>query len=467
MYIATRNQMKQVDKHLLKTYSIIELVDKASTALFQEIKEYSSFLICCGPGNNGADGYSLALKLHQIHKKVRVFSCQTHHLSEACKYYCEKCVEKGLVISELDESISYEIIIDGLFGFGLHSSPSGSYEKVIQFINQSNSKVISIDVPSGLDCNTGNAYENCVKADYTYTFFALKQGFLNPESKIMTGNIKVLTLDVQDDSYVYFLSESVDDIKIKSRKYDDHKGKYGKAYLICGSDSYRGAAILSASACVYSGCGITCLNANDNVSQVVVSNCPEVILNKREEFENCLNYDAVLIGCGLNEENDELLEFVLKNVSSPLVIDASGLTILSKHLDWLENHHQPVVLTPHIGEFKRLCSDSDDLIESAIQFAHKYSVTLVLKGPHTLITDGEYSYRNMSGNPSMAIGGSGDVLAGMIVSFLAQHYDRLEATKMAVYLHGKIADEIAVNSYTVLPSKLVEMIPLMMRKYVK
>ena len=461
MLVATRKQMQRIDEIYLKTYSIEELVDKASDCLLDEVVQYSSICIVCGSGNNGADGYSLALKLNNLNKKVVVIASNTIKMSQACRYYYEKCKDLIVDVNTIN-ILDYDVVVDGLFGFGCHSNPQGFYEKLIKWINTSNN-IISIDVPSGLDCDSGEVYSNCVYANKTITFFAYKIGFYHPSALKVIGEVIIKQLDVSDISNEISLPESVETITFKKRSYDGHKGKYGKSFLICGSDSYQGAALLSTKACVNSGCGITCLYSNDNVLNSASIYVPEAIHAKN--LENIHHYSSILIGCGC-ENNEELLEKILKETTQPLVIDATSLTDLSKNLHLLENQHRPIILTPHLGEFRRLCPDFEDPIISAIEFANKYHVILMLKGPHTLITNGTISYRNTTGNGAMAIGGCGDVLAGMIVSYLAQGYEPMQAVVNAVYLHGLIGDEIAKEEYSVLPSKIIEYIPKMMKKKV-
>lgn len=465
MKIGTQSQMKKIDACFLEKMSIIELVDKASEALLEEVKEYDSFFICAGCGNNGADAYALAAKLHELQKKVLIYGVKGKR-SEACAYYYKKCQDALLIEEDLDvfkrKASSLSVGVDGLFGFGLHSNPTGIYADLIQFLNACDQKILAIDLPSGLNCDSGIPYENCVKADITLTFFAMKLGFLNPASYAYTQEIKVLSLDgciPEEES----LCESVNSISFEKKSYDGHKGKYGKAVLFCGSDMYQGAALLSTKACVYSGCGITALSSTPRVEDLASLYVPEAIHFSRHELWKTANYDALLIGCGLAED-EQLLSYILQETSLPLVLDASALNMLAKNLSLLENQQRPILLTPHAGEFQRLCPDAKDLNEAAVEFARKYHVILILKGPHTLITDGNRHYRNMSGNGAMATGGSGDVLSGILVSFLAQHMDPMKAAISAVYLHGMIGDQLAQSQHTVLPSQLIERIPQAMKE---
>lgn len=459
MRVASRFQMMNIDEGLLKHYSIEQLVDKASDCLVEEVSQYKKLIIVCGTGNNGADGYSLALKVN-----AKVFPCQLDKMSQACHYYYEQCLDKNLVIDYetfIKEIKECDCVVDAIFGFGCHSNPRGIFGDVIQLINKSNAYVVSVDVPSGCNCDTGEVYENCICANKTISFFASKLGFFYPNVKKVLGELTIKDLDVLETKEIKNLPQTVTNISFNKKAYDGHKGIYGKSFLICGSDSYCGAALLSTKACVYTGCGITSLYSIDSVLQAASTYVPEAI--HTNTFNDIDKYQAILIGCGL-KDNEELLRKVLLETTQPLVIDASSLNDLSKHLDWLENQNRPIILTPHIGEFKRLCPTITDLSTSAIEFAKKHHVIVVLKGQNTLITDGTHSYRNTTGNGAMAIGGCGDVLAGMIVSLLAQGYDPLTSAKKAVYLHGLIGDKIAKDEYTVIPSKIIDLIPKVMKE---
>lgn len=460
MRVASRIQMKSIDESLLRHYTIEQLVDKASDCLVEEVKDFNKVIIVCGNGNNGADGYSLALKIN-----AKVLACKISGMSQACEYYYNQCLEKHLLIPHdmfMAEMQNCDCIVDAIFGFGCHSNPRGFYGEIIQFINESNRCVISVDVPSGLNCDTGEVYENCIHADKTISFFATKLGFFYPDAKRVLGELVIKDLDVIQTEEINSLPQTVTNITFNEKAYDGHKGVYGKSFLICGSDSYCGAALLSTKACVYTGCGITCLYSIESVLQAASTYVPEAIHSNTLDEIN--KYQSILIGCGL-KDNEELLRKVLFETTLPLVIDASSLNDLANHLDWLENQNRPIILTPHIGEFKRLCPSIDDLSTSAIEFAKKYHVIVVLKGQNTLITDGVNSYRNTTGNGAMAIGGCGDVLAGMIVSLLAQGYDPFVSAMNAVYLHGLIGDRIAKEEYTVIPSKIIELIPKVMKEY--
>ena len=202
-----------------------------------------------------------------------------------------------------------------------------------------------------------------------------------------------------------------------------------------------------------------------------IPECTSLIRNDVLDIDLFCKYDTLLIGSGLglNEQSEQYVIDVLKNATCPLVIDGDALTIVSKHLDLLKEFKYPVILTPHHGEFKRLCNYEDelDMIEKVNQFSLDYGVIVVLKGPNTIITDGNEIYRNITANKAMATAGMGDVLAGMISSFVGQGYSSKIAAILGTYIHGSCGDIIAENSYTVIPSKMINLIPKVMHEIIK
>lgn len=489
MYIGSQSLMKKYDQCLLDNgYTILELVDKVSQCLLKHMNgEYFSLL--CGPGNNGADGLSLAIKLNNLGKKVDVYIFEDHnHLSQANRYYLDLCYEYGIhvvllnddILDEVMDEISHsDIIVDAMFGFGLNSSPRGLYQSVIEEINQLyDQNIIAIDIPTGLDCNTGTPYQSVVCATQTITLSAMKNGFLNPDSISFTGEVILEILDVNDvfeEAGLYLLADDkVVAPMLKSRRFDGHKGDYGRVILIAGCQDYKGASLLSAKSAVYTGSGVTTVMTTQEVMDSLTVYCPEVTTQlrapvlRKEDFEK---YNAILIGCGLGLSIDSY-RYVIDVFSlshQPLVIDADALTILSSNLDLLKNQERDIILTPHMGEFKRLCDvdNNDDMLFVAKEFARKHQVVLVLKGPYTIVTDGQEAYRVFAGNKAMATGGMGDVLAGMITSLLGQGYAALNAAVLGVYIHGYAGDRIAEKHYTVIPSVLIERIPQSMNEIKK
>ena len=490
MYIGSQQLMKNYDQMLLdEGYLIEELVDKASDCLMKYMSSYNNIALLCGPGNNGADGLSLALKLNDSGKQVNIFIFDDNkNLSYANQYFLGLCYDNHLNITLLDydniEKFVFIIeqcdaIVDAMFGFGLNSSPRGLYKTAIEEINKLYDKdIISVDIPTGLDCNSGKPYQSVVCATHTITLTALKNGFLNPDSVSFTGKVILERLDIDninDSSFLYKMIDLYDiNSLIKERMFDGYKMLYGKVGLIAGCDEYKGAALLASKSAVYSGSGIVTLISEENVLSKLTNFVPEATSKIRPnmlEYDDLKNYNTLLLGSGLGLSIDayRYVDNVFHHSSQPIVVDGDALTILSQNLDLLKLRKYPTVLTPHLGEFKRLYpfDDGDDLLFIAKEFAKCYQVTLVLKGPYTIVTDGNLAYRVISGNKAMSTAGMGDVLAGMITSFLGQGYSSIDASLIGVFTHGYIGDQIAQNSYSVIASQMIDFIPKAMHQIKK
>lgn len=260
-----------------------------------------------------------------------------------------------------------------------------------------------------------------------------------------------------------------------------HKGNFGKILLLCGSRGYTGAAALAAMGSLRSGAGLVYLAVPECIYEIEAVKLTEAIvlplpsrdgtyaIEAAQEVRALLaTMDAVLIGPGMGQSEGALavLEEVLDHFDGPIVVDADGLNLMATHKVLLRRRNGPTVLTPHEGEFKRLAPDfQGDRLSSAVEFANEHGCILVLKGHETLITDSAVCYRNSTGNPGMAVGGSGDVLAGMIVSLLGQGIEPLQAAALGAWLHGAAGDLSAerLGQYATLPTDLLEDLPRLMK----
>lgn len=260
-----------------------------------------------------------------------------------------------------------------------------------------------------------------------------------------------------------------------------HKGDFGKVLLLCGSRGYTGAAYFAAMGALRCGAGLVFLGVPESIYAIEAVKLNEPIVFPlpdadgklcEEAVPEILNrlpqMDAVLIGCGLGQSEGTLLavKAVLKNAKCPAILDADGINLISKHMDILRRREYPTVLTPHAGEFARMGgSIGADPMATASAFAAEYGCILVLKGHRTCITDGETGYRNPTGNPGMAVGGSGDVLAGMITGLIGQGIDPLEAAACGAWLHGAAGDLCAeeMGQYPMLPSDILDKILRLMK----
>lgn len=264
---------------------------------------------------------------------------------------------------------------------------------------------------------------------------------------------------------------------LPKRQIDAHKGDFGRVLLLCGSVGYTGAAALAAMGALRSGAGLTFLGVPESIYAIEAVKLTEPIVFSLPEEDGKLSaeaipailerlpqMDGVLIGCGLGQSEGTfaVVKAVLQEAKCPVVLDADGINVLAPHKDILRERHYPTILTPHAGEFLRLQPQgSQDRVSSAVDFAREYGCILLLKGHRTVITDGEECYVNNTGNPGMAVGGSGDVLAGIIVSLLGQGIAPLKAAACSAWLHGAAGDICAeeIGQYGMLPTDMLEVLP--------
>ncbi len=260
-----------------------------------------------------------------------------------------------------------------------------------------------------------------------------------------------------------------------------HKGNFGKILLLCGSRGYTGAAALSAMGALRSGAGLVFLGVPESIYAIEAIKLTEPIVFALPDeggmlsasavepiLDRLKDMDAVLVGPGLGRSQGvtDVATAVLRQFQGPVVVDADGINVLGAHMDILRERHYPTILTPHAGEFKRLGREiGNDRVAAAVSFAQEHGCTLLLKGHETVITDGESCFVNPTGNPGMAVGGSGDVLAGIIVSLIGQGIEPLNAAACGAYLHGAAGDVCAdsLGQYGMLPSDMLEVLPRLMK----
>ncbi len=268
---------------------------------------------------------------------------------------------------------------------------------------------------------------------------------------------------------------------LPDRPREAHKGDFGRILLLCGSRGYTGAAALAAMGALRSGAGLVFLGVPENIYPIVAGKLLEPVVFPLPDREGRLseaalpeildrlkNMDAVLMGPGMGQSEDvfRTVKCVLENAACPVVLDADGINVLAGHKNLLRGRKAPVIVTPHDGEFARLHGPvSRDRLQSAVELARETGTIVLLKGHRTLITDGTTVYRNTTGNPGMAVGGSGDVLAGILVSLLGQGLAPLEAAACAAWLHGAAGDFCAerIGEYGMLPSDMLEALPRQMK----
>lgn len=480
MSVLTKTLIKESEEKAVKSgaFSFRELMPTAGTKAFEEIiKRYDvkskKIAVLCGSGNNGGDGCVIAKKLSEYGTDVTVITPFGIPVTENALYYYNelKSIKKCDTFTD-----NYDIIIDAIFGIGFSREADDKTKELFCAVNKSKAVKIAIDIPSGVECDKGYVWNEAIKADLTLTFIALKPCFLLPPGSDYCGEVKVIDIGVTP------LEKSYGIIKkpiFQKRNHNSHKGTYGTALLICGSYGMAGAAMLSAKSALRSGLGIAKCVVPKSIYDAFTSFLPEAVCVPCDETENGTldfdkidfprlleNCDAVLCGCGLGkgENIKKLVTYLIENCTKPLIIDADGINAIADCIEILRKSKAPIILTPHPGEMARMCKLSVSEIESdrisvAKKFAEDYGCTLVLKGSNTIVADrdGNISF-NILGNPGMATGGSGDVLAGITVSLSAQGFPTVTAAKNAVYLHSLAGDKAAEkrSMHALLPSDIIE-----------
>ena len=476
MKVLSAQQLYEADQITIKKNAItaIDLMERAASLCFQWIHERLQgnsvpIQIFCGTGNNGGDGLVIArhLKQHGYQVKTYIINCGNKR-TEAFLTNYERLKEMGIWpemitrSSELPKVSEDDVIIDAIFGLGLSRSPEGVLKEAIQFINSTNSLVLSIDFPSGLFADKAVLdVDSVIKAFHTLTFQTPKLAFLLPDNKEFVGTWQVLDIGLNEE----FLNTVETNINLtyqsdaqplyRFREKFSHKGDYGHSLIIGGSFGKIGAVSLASRAALTIGSGLVTAYLPKCGYQIVQTSLPEVMVevdaeNELQYFNSKIQATAIGIGMGMgiHTKTAEGFKQFLINNKLPLVVDADAINLLSKDKSLLKLLPENSVLTPHPKEFERLVGkwkDDFEKLEKLLYLSKKYKLVLVLKGAHTVIAFKGKLYFNSTGNPALATAGSGDVLTGIITGLIAQKYTPSNAAILGVYLHGKTA-ELAMTS---------------------
>ena len=493
MLLGGNETTKKIDSFAINELKIpsMVLMENAAISFVKHIYENEdNFLIICGKGNNGGDGYAIARQLFSKGKNVKIFCISNEDMSNDCMINYKICKNMGIKIfyeiEELDKLLlDCNVVIEGIFGTGLNSEIKGIYREIIEKINTaSNNKAIySIDIPSGINGDTGEIMGISVKADITISFVTYKKGFLNSKIKDYLGKVIIENIGLNETNInhlvkeYYLTPDMVKSFHIK-RDEDSHKGDFGKVLIFAGSSGFYGAGNIVAKSCVRTGAGLTTVITDKNNFSLNVF-VPEAMsfpinfdnINENlEKLENEIsNYDVITIGPGIGKSQqafsifEKLINSEKNNKGNTikLVLDADALNLLAENRELFEKIRNRSVLTPHLVEFSRLTGFSTDEInknrfEITKNFAKKYEIILLLKGKNTIITNGEELFANSTGNSHMANGGMGDCLTGIICSLAGQKYDLMKSANIGAYLHGKIADELVRRQYTVNATDVID-----------
>lgn len=494
MRFCTVSSMSKIDECCVNEYRIpgIVLMENAALKVFEKIKKMNvkSAVVICGRGNNGGDGFALSRHMIACGMRVSIFMGVGHAMSGDCTSNYNILNNMGAEVVKVAGETDLkklrkalkdsDIAVDALFGTGISRNIDGINMQIINEINANANYVVSIDVPSGFDSDTGNILGKCVKANMTVTFEMYKKGFLNPEAEKHTGKIFVENIGIPEKTFEkfsnkYFLTdkEMIKDV-IPVRDEYSNKGDFGRVLIIAGSKGFTGASYIASEAAVKSGSGLVTLGCRPEIQFMLSSMLKEAMTVSIEDsaFIDAVHKSkAIAFGPGMGNSDDTLsiLKLVLQEAKCPIVIDADGLNVLSGKLDILKDANQDIVITPHPGEMARLLNEDTESInknriEISEKFASDYNVIVLLKGHNTVVTDGNKVYVNTTGSSAMATGGMGDCLTGMIASLIGQGINPLESSYAAAFIHGYIGDSLAEKMYSVNAEELINNIPFFMKK---
>ena len=479
MKIFTSHQIAIIDSFTIINEPVSEsdLVKRAAKKLYEwlktEINKKQQIFIFAGPGNNGNDAIALTSILAARDFNCNLFLIKNRTLKSVSRkellgetyLFGSVHVKEIEVDSDIPEIPSDAIVVEGIFGTGLNRCAEGIYCPVIERINNSGARVISIDLPSGLFAEENATPEKnaIIWANNTLTFEFPKLCMFFKESSQYIGKWKVLPIGLHNEiiekteTNFFMLTEELISKGLKPREKFSHKGNFGHSLLIAGSYGMGGSAILAAKGAMRSGAGLLTVHIPKLLYEIIQISVPEAICSVDWSdsiftgVENIDNYNAIAVGPGLGKSPETVdgLRKLLKSNKKPMVIDADALNIIAAEKDLINLIPEGSVITPHPGEFARIAGETENSYEAVmkqLELSVKYKIVVVLKGAHTSVTtpDGEIFF-NSTGNAGMATAGSGDVLTGVILALLSQGYSSKIAAVTGVFIHG-LAGDIAVET---------------------
>ena len=500
MKVLTSVQMREAERLTADTAGIstLRLMENAGAAAARIIAHEKSgrkrrCAVVCGKGGNGGDGVVTALRLREAGFDVSVVLSHGKPSHADSLYVYSRLIDAGIktVDWNYDAPVCAALIsgahflIDAIFGVGFRGGVDESTGDLIDCINHAGVPVYSLDVPSGVEADSGEHHGDFVNADVTIVFSQPKPvHVLRPCGKIHIVDIGIpdRIVDSFDTSVMLTDREFVRSV-LPKRAIDAHKGDCGRLLAICGSYTMPGAAIMCSHAAVKSGVGLVTLAISESAYPFVAGKTNEPVYlplpcagNKTDGVvaarliaNEMRRSDCIVIGCGLTRDDSlmPLLYAVLTQADCPVVLDADGINLLSRNKYLIEDISAPLVITPHTGELSRLCGLTVDEIKSdrisaAKSAAAQFNATVVLKGSRTLIASPDGTvWCNLNGNPGMATAGSGDVLSGIVGSLIAQGVSPHDAAVAAVYIHGAAGDICAerLTQYCTTPTDMIAALP--------
>lgn len=490
--IITAAQMQALDRRTISEAHIpaITLMERAGAGIVSCLEQRygpvrgRTVTVVCGKGNNGGDGFVAARLLRRRHAKVRVLTmAPTSELSRDAATMSRQFVRsvgkssvypytsKAQAQALLQDS---DILIDALLGTGLSATVTGRYAEAIDSINEAGRPVIAVDLPSGLHADTGTTLGRAIRATLTVTLGLPKLGLYQGDGINLSGEVAIVDIGIPPayteavESRTTLMTPQEICTYLPRRQSSSHKGTFGHAGIIAGSVGKTGAAAMAAQAALRVGTGLVTVAIPSSVNDVLEAKLLEAMtvpmpetkartlartaLDRLGDFMAARTAVAIGPGLSTHPETVELIQALMKQLDRPAVLDADALNALTGRTALLASCKIPPIITPHPGEMARLEADAtpqtvnNDRIGTATRFARTRGLFVVLKGARTVVArpDGAVAICP-TGNPGMATGGTGDVLTGMMVGFLAQGLSSWEAACAATYLHGVAGDLAAAR----------------------
>lgn len=457
-YVLKNQEMQDTDYETIHQIGIpgLVLMERASKTVadcvMRHVTKDKKILVIAGIGNNGGDALAAArILLEEEYLVDYMIVGNAEKVSNDLKLQMQILKNLGYEPQKNADFKQYDLIVEGIFGVGLSREVGGVYRDVIENINESKKTVIAIDIPSGISGNTGKVMGCAVKAAETVTFGGYKRGHLLYPGREYCGRVTLEKIGFHDKTIKKYASgftlEEPAGLMPPRSSYSN-KGTYGKILMVAGNQNMSGAAAFAGEAALRMGAGLVKILSDAANRPILQSRLPEILFGERKDLEYSLEWcDCILFGpgTGVSDETRDMLKYVLRNGKKPLILDADGLNTVSRYQIEI-NYPYGVIMTPHLMEGARLLSKElsevkEDICQAAEEIADRYHAVAVLKDAATIVAKNQDKlYINQSGNHGMAVGGSGDVLAGMITGLVGTGCGIYDAAVRGVYLHGLAGD---------------------------
>jgi ADP-dependent NAD(P)H-hydrate dehydratase / NAD(P)H-hydrate epimerase len=514
MFVAGQKDMQKMDQYTIEKLGLpgAVLMENAGARVVEEISQYTTdkntrVIVLAGGGNNGGDGFVIARRLFDNGLSPKLWLLvDPERIKGDAKIHSDVYIKRGLPLFQLkednlqtlrDELNQADIIIDAILGTGVDGPVRQPLHDVISLINTYAGKktIISVDIPSGVGSENGKVEGVAIKADMTITFVFPKKGFFLSDGPQYVGKWKAVDISVPPSiveelglEMPRLITEEIAIASVPVRPKHGHKGTFGHALILGGSLQFVGAPIFSAKSALHSGAGLVTLAVPGTIYPMVAAQNPESLLlplpaengHFSDEAIHTISpmlhqFDTVAVGPGMSrfQEGEAWMKSLFSHLTNqPVVIDADALFLLRNQLDVLDNYKGIVIMTPHPGEMAKLLNKTvqeveENRLEIASDFAKEHSIYLLLKGHRSVIATptGEL-YINPYGHDALGKGGSGDILTGLIASFLAQGASSLHALISASFLHARAGEEKAkvLSHYGVMPFDIIEGVKKLLNK---